>query len=622
MKKDIRSWLSAITLLLAVTLPGPATTAHAQTLVVVDDSYGVDFGQPLEVEAFGVLDNDTLDGQNAGENGVTVETVPVSDVSHGTLVLNSDGSFSYTPGTSFTGSDSFIYRAVSDMVTGDATVTLTACSGGPTAFTCWNEAAYLAKLAELGYSTFQEGFEDDAAWGGVRSPSTALSVLSQGITWQTNHPDPPASNEITTGPGPARTGSWGVYDPNHGYAPWTTEQCDIIPEPPVPPPECLLKDGFTGTRQAGETTLYGAGGYFTGLAQPKLVMILDGGTPIPLGFVPVGDIQFFGVIDTAGFTTFRVEETDGKMGQFRFVFGDDFTFGTLPADTTPPQVMLVNSVADTGDGELAEGEVTGVPITELLVSFSEHVWELGAGTDPDSVTNPVNYLLFSDGGDGFQTVDCATGVAAGDVAVSVDSVTYVSGSDRTATVNINGAIDLPTGSYRLLVCGTTSIMDFAGNVLDGNGNGTEGDDFVRNFDVIGAAVPPVPDIKANSQDGPIFVTLGGASNISISLDPGSMGGEMTEWWGILLSSHGTFPLFGFQAPLFNLPETTLFDIALPLGWYIFLFNVENTPDGAYQVGWYDYVIVVVSPAGGAQAKELPDFDALIQEKMKESTPVK
>ena len=67
------------------------------------------------------------------------------------------------------------------------------------------EAPYLAKIGELGYSTFQEGFESDAAWGTVREPTTALSVISQGIAWQTNHRDPPASNEITTGTGPDRT---------------------------------------------------------------------------------------------------------------------------------------------------------------------------------------------------------------------------------------------------------------------------------------------------------------------------------------------------------------------------------------------------------------------------------
>jgi hypothetical protein len=31
------------------------------------------------------------------------------------------------------------------------------------------------------------------------------------------------------------------------------------------------------------------------------------------------------VIDTGGVTSFRFEETDGKVGQERYVFADDFT---------------------------------------------------------------------------------------------------------------------------------------------------------------------------------------------------------------------------------------------------------------------------------------------------------
>jgi hypothetical protein len=34
------------------------------------------------------------------------------------------------------------------------------------------------------------------------------------------------------------------------------------------------------------------------------------------------------VIHTLGFESFRIEETDGKIGQARFVFADDFTFAT------------------------------------------------------------------------------------------------------------------------------------------------------------------------------------------------------------------------------------------------------------------------------------------------------
>ncbi len=454
-------------------------------LVAVDDTYSVPYGESLLAEAPGVLSNDTFDGDPAEDAGA--EAVLVDYASYGVLGCESDpgldicpdGSFTYTPDLFFPGSDSFTYEAVVGSETQQATVTLSACGGGPPVYTCWAEAPYLAKLGELGYGSFQEGFEDDGVWGSVREPTTALSVVSQGIAWQSNHPDPPAENGITTGTGPARTGLFGVYDPDHGYATGTPEQCNVD----TPPAHCLYHDGFTGTRESGESTLYGVGGHLTGSLDPNLVMILDGGAPIGLGLVSVGDPQFFGVIDTTGFTSFRVQETDGKVGQIRLVFGDDFIFGTTPADTTPPQVAQVGSVADTGDGVLGEGEVTAVSITQLLVSYSELVDELGGEVAPGSVTNPANYLLFSDGGDGFDTVDCATGVDAGDTAVPVDWVSYVSGSELLATLDINGGAALPSASYRLLVCGTPSIQDWAGNALDGDGNGTGGDDFQRGFSI-------------------------------------------------------------------------------------------------------------------------------------------
>ena len=299
-----------------------ATTAHGQTLVAADDVFSVPYGEDLLVEAPGALGNDTYNGEPAEDAGAAVSLVtPAAD---GVLILSSDGSFSYAPGPDFTGLDTFTYQAAVGGSTSQATVTLTACSAGPGAgqYVCWKEFPYVGKLSELGFGTFQEGFESDATWGSARSPSTAPSVFSQGIEWMTNHPDPPASNEITTGSGPARTGLWGVYDPEHGYATGTSTECDVD----VPPTYCLFKDGFTATNEPGETPLYGVGGYFTGAAQPNLVVILDGGPPISLGRIYVGDHQFFGVIDTGGLTSCRFEETDGKIGQARLVFADDFTF--------------------------------------------------------------------------------------------------------------------------------------------------------------------------------------------------------------------------------------------------------------------------------------------------------
>ena len=301
-----------------------APAAEGQTLIAYDDTFAVPYADTLLVEAPGVLENDTYHGEPAEGAGATVELV--GNVSYGylscpdtALKLCPDGSFVYTPDPDYPGTDTFTYLVTVGTETALATVTLTACSAGPTQYVCWKEAAYLAKLGDLGYQSFQEGFEDDAAWGLARKPATASFVLSQGIKWETNHP---VTNEITTGTGQARTGLWAVYDPDHGYATGTSAECNVN----NPPLHCLFKDGFTGTRQSGESTLRGVGGYFTGSAGPNIVMILDGGAPIGLGLLLVGGSQFFGVIDTAGFTSYRVEETDGKVGQERYVFADDFTF--------------------------------------------------------------------------------------------------------------------------------------------------------------------------------------------------------------------------------------------------------------------------------------------------------
>ncbi len=324
-------------------LAGTTAPASAQVLVAQDDGYYVAPGATPLIEAFGVLDNDTLDDGPAGENGATVELV--ADASQGTLALSPDGSFSYAPGAGFDGTDSFIYRAVFGSVSDEATVTLTACTGGPQIFTCWQEAAFLAKATELGHPSFREGFENDAVWGVARSPNTQLSVDSRGFAWRANDfdpthveptlPPPPPPNEITTGSGAARTGQWGIFDPEHGYATGTSTECDID----APPANCLFHDGFTISRAAGSTPLYGAGGFFHGTFGAKVAIVLDGDwqNPIGGGSVSVGGDGFFGVIDAGpnGFGEIQFRETDGKIGQALFIFGDDFTLLAQPNARVP-----------------------------------------------------------------------------------------------------------------------------------------------------------------------------------------------------------------------------------------------------------------------------------------------
>ncbi|MFP5286413.1 MAG: hypothetical protein ACLGI9_11800, partial [Thermoanaerobaculia bacterium] len=145
----------------------------------------------------------------------------------------------------------------------------------------------------------------------------------------------------------------------------------------------------------------------------------------------------------------------------------------------PPRVESIGTVADTGDGEVVEGEVTRAPLTQLVVRFSSPVRNPAGNTEPGDVTNPASYRIAAAGADGaLQTVSCASGVPAGDTAVPVTAVTYESAS-TTAVLKVGGGLALPHGVYRLLVCGT--IAGPEGVALDGNGDGAPGDDAALAF---------------------------------------------------------------------------------------------------------------------------------------------
>lgn len=73
--------------------------------VAVADAYAVNEDAVLSVVAPGVLGNDT----NVELDSLTA--MLVSGVSNGVLVLNSDGSFTYTPNANYNGADSFTYKA-------------------------------------------------------------------------------------------------------------------------------------------------------------------------------------------------------------------------------------------------------------------------------------------------------------------------------------------------------------------------------------------------------------------------------------------------------------------------------------------------------------------------------
>jgi subtilisin family serine protease len=99
--------------LLSVAAPNQAPAAS-------NDAWSMSAGATLVVAAPGVLGNDS----DADGDALTVELA--SGPASGSLALNGDGSFSYTPHAGFAGTDSFTYRAHDGaLYSGSATVSIT-----------------------------------------------------------------------------------------------------------------------------------------------------------------------------------------------------------------------------------------------------------------------------------------------------------------------------------------------------------------------------------------------------------------------------------------------------------------------------------------------------------------
>ena len=105
--------LSSAPATVTITVNGLIPAAHA-------DAYSVNAGVTLTISAPGVLGNDS------SADGGALSAELVTGPSNGTLTLNADGSFSYTPTAGFYGTDSFSYTAADAHAASiPATVTIT-----------------------------------------------------------------------------------------------------------------------------------------------------------------------------------------------------------------------------------------------------------------------------------------------------------------------------------------------------------------------------------------------------------------------------------------------------------------------------------------------------------------
>jgi predicted extracellular nuclease len=138
---------------------------------------------------------------------------------------------------------------------------------------------------------------------------------------------------------------------------------------------------------------------------------------------------------------------------------------------------------------ISAGATVSEALSEVSITFTTPVFNTTNTADPnynDSASNPANYLLLAEGAvSGFQTVSCVAGVSADDDLIPQFSTVH---DDLTNTTTLTFDPALGEGVYRLIICGTTSIVSAANPAFHLN----DGNDTVIHFTIDLSATPTTP----------------------------------------------------------------------------------------------------------------------------------
>ena len=165
--------------------------------------------------------------------------------------------------------------------------------------------------------------------------------------------------------------------------------------------------------------------------------------------------------------TVRVTDIDSSTGSDSYTWNIDLTDINVPS----------GGVAGYPGGQtISEGETAAGNFTSILVTFDSDAYNPAGDSDTYDVTNPDNYLLLQAGPDGEYDTNSCLGFSLNsdlplddDIVISTGPVAYDNHGGAgpfEASVTVNNGIPLPNGEYRLHICGSTSITDLVGNVLN------------------------------------------------------------------------------------------------------------------------------------------------------------
>jgi DNA/RNA endonuclease G (NUC1) len=139
--------------------------------VATNDNYVTNSNSALNVTAPGVLTNDSdIDGPS-----LSSVLVPASGPIHGSLTLNGDGSFSYSPNSNYTGPDGFSYRAYDGSAYSN--VAVVSITVNDTVAPVITSSVAVSLLTATNSNLFNVGFSASATDNSGAAPTVTFAVF-------------------------------------------------------------------------------------------------------------------------------------------------------------------------------------------------------------------------------------------------------------------------------------------------------------------------------------------------------------------------------------------------------------------------------------------------------------